>query len=455
VSWAGWVLLGVAVAFVMTALSRRPVLSSPLHRWLRERPRRLAALALVLLGSSGALIVLGQGKGHPHPRRGAAPTRGGVQTSCAGVRPAANPPASPRAGVYLAGATVYGIDLVSGQLRWHTRLRGSEYRWVRGGRRWFIAAGDELYALDGATGDIRWHVRSQGPLVADSEVVYTVGDHVLSAVVAGTGQTRWSQPTDVELPAYVALDGELLVTIEGPYISVRARGDGRRIWTYALPRHSGQPPSPFPVGFRGGRVYVADASRIYSLDIEQERLCWSRPVPKGSSERLKGRQIILSSQTGQVEALDAETGTPLWHLHMPEVEKIGGSGLDAGPTLVFVQAARVIALARTTGRRQWTAPVTALSQLAVQGNYLFGVKERRDGTNARLLALDRRGRTRWSRPVGATSDAGEWGVFTYRHTVICVDERSEIHAFNARTGRPTWTLQMPAWGHMATFPGED
>ncbi len=459
--WLGWVLLGIAAAVFTTALPRGPAENSPVRRRLRAKPWFSFCIVAVLVLGGGALVLLANSGA-----RTTAPVvpLGPLKPQKLGCPPIASqqvPTASPPFGIYLTQDedvthTIYGVDLTNGHVRWRTRIGASPHSWVRGAGKIFITTGTEVHAIDSLTGYERWHAPYGRPLRVASNVLYAVHDSELLAINAETGSVLWSEPSTVDLPGSVAIDGPLLLTAETSAVVVRARADGHKIWSYPFPRApTGGLQHETSVGFIGSRVFVADETMLVSIDAALERACWQRHISLGDCfVPAESDVLVLSDSSNKITVLDAASGRFVWQTHLANALCLAATLR----VLDFIRVARsdsLVAVDRRTGTRRWAAAISGLSDTAVVPGGVVGVEKNSAGTAGRLIYIDLTGRIRWSAPVGASADAIPFFVFRYGDLVICTDELAVTRAFEIKSGHLRWMFRPNTPGHFATWPGWD
>lgn len=223
----------------------------------------------------------------------------------------------------------------------------------------------QIQALSASDGHTLWTVAlqgsppgGQGGAVLDSGTLYVPvfikqpsgTQFQLLALRASDGTTRWSTPPGGQLSALAVSNGTVYTeTLEMPdptshtppaasILAWRA-DDGTQLWKYALDAQT-EPGGPSSIAVSGGALYVAHNS-----------------VPEGPG----------AGPSGQLIALDAKTGSPLWHVDAGGIVQ----GLSAGASAIYAATIVYNPLVRSSpptttvsaynpsdGKSLWTHPVS-------------------------------------------------------------------------------------------------
>ncbi|HET9679376.1 MAG TPA: outer membrane protein assembly factor BamB, partial [Gammaproteobacteria bacterium] len=211
--------------------------------------------------------------------------------------------------VYVASydGTVTAFDLDSGESVWQTELS-------EGGEGWFNLAHDlELAA---------------GPSVAAGYLAVGTSNGEVILLDANSGEVLWIQDVSSAVIAAPALTETHVVvrTVDGKLIALSI-ADGSQLWIYeqevpALSLRGNAQPL-----IADGIVYAGfDNGHLAALDLQTGRVLWDQAVatPTGRTELqrmvdldgkivLRDGIIYAAAYHGNVAALDARTGRPLWN----------------------------------------------------------------------------------------------------------------------------------------------
>jgi len=270
--------------------------------------------------------------------------------------------------IYAAGVdgTIAAIDATSGHTLWQKHL---------GERHGFI--------LHRGKNSLRW---AGGPSVNGDLLVVGSLEGSVRALDAGTGAERWHMQVSSEVIAPPAIaDGVVVVrTNDGRLYGLDA-ADGSRKWVYDR--------ATVPVlSLRGnaapriadGVVYAGeDNGKVVALHLTEGNALWEQSLSPGEGrseiQRLQDIDgtvavangvVYASGYHGQVAALIAQTGRPLW-TH----ELSGYTGVAIAPTQIYVANADadVWALDLRTGASAWKQEGLKyrwVSEAAAQGDYV-------------------------------------------------------------------------------------
>ena len=242
--------------------------------------------------------------------------------------------------------TMYALDAVTGASKWQFSTNGQTQQTPGPGNSqiWSTAAvadgvvyfgvyyanpssNGDVYALDAVTGNPKWKFHTNGvvessPTVVNGVVYIGSFDNNLYAIDAATGLQKWSFLT------------------------------GNFVYS-----------SPAVVG---NVVYIGSADgKVYALDAITGQLKWSYYTGKGiySSPAVVNNVVYVGTAqagggtygSGDVHALDATTGIPIWQQPFP----IGGEILSSPAVahgIVYIGSYNnnVYAIDATTGQQKWS-----------------------------------------------------------------------------------------------------
>lgn len=255
---------------------------------------------------------------------------------------------------------------------------------VSGGRIFGIDARDVVFALDAKSGSRLWendvkpeaerdHSFGGGVAVAGDRVFVTTGyGHVL-ALDAANGREIWRQSLNAPMrgPPTVADGRVFAITVENQLDALSA-SDGHLLWT-----HSGLPE---PAGLLGG-----------------------------ASPAVEGDTVIAPYTSGEIFALRAENGRPLWTDNLATARPVGALStladirgrpvIDHGRVYAVSHSGRMLAIDLRTGARVWEQEIGGTQGPWVVGDYIYVLSNDTD-----LLCLTRDGGVRWVRELPRFED---------------------------------------------------
>ncbi|RCX17017.1 outer membrane protein assembly factor BamB [Fontibacillus phaseoli] len=195
------------------------------------------------------------------------------------------------------------------------------------GTLYFGSEEGKFYAVDANDGTITWEAKFPGKIrssaaVVEDELYFTDTTSTLYALERETGKLKWKQQlddslTDEGLPDmwdyYIgspAVDGDYIyVGGEGPQFYAIKRQDGSVVWeTETASFVHGK------AAIADGNIHIADMSgEVAALDQQTGNKLWSAKFgPVQSSMTYKDGVLYFGSRDQYVYALDAESGAILW-----------------------------------------------------------------------------------------------------------------------------------------------
>ena len=280
------------------------------------------------------------------------------------------------------GAIVSAIDAKTGKTVWRQDLDPKEKKDKEGFGGGLAVVGDKIFvtsgyrfvaALDAASGKVLWRTRTtvavhSAPAV-DGTRVYAVDiDNQLLAFNQEDGTQAWTQQAIVE-PARLlkastpALSGDLVVTpfSSGEVMAVRSN-NGQVVWTEVLSRTSRtnalseiRDVAGRPAVYRG-EVFAASHSGILAaLDLKTGTHHWEVPLASTSGVWPTGDAVYAVSVTGELVALNRDSGQAYWVKDLNEgrkAKKVGG----------------FMGLGKHEVKPIWTGPMVVRDRLIVINN---------------------------------------------------------------------------------------
>lgn len=223
------------------------------------------------------------------------------------------------------------------------------------------------------------------PYVTDKTVYAVGGEGELYALNAGNGDTLWEKDLDREIIAGVGADAERLyvVTLNGQLLAL-SRKDGKEIWHKQLPDEVLAPPqtnsSSVVVQTIDGKVLS------FSQKDGQQQWEYDGIIPvlsfRGTATPyVDDHTVIAAFGSGQLMALDAQTGETTWQYTLgeprgrTELERmvdVDGSPLVNQNTVYAVgYQGHVAALDLDSGRELWSRKASSLEAVSLGYGNLY------------------------------------------------------------------------------------
>ena len=232
-----------------------------------------------------------------------------------------------------AGKPLWSVDLTPSSDRTGDASGGALT--VAAGQLFVTTGFGGLFALDPATGGVRWRqtldASMTGGVSVQGDVLYTVSrDGRAWALDARTGRIRWEQAGIT--PDAIVVGGASPAVTDGMVIFPYGSGDvvgmlrqnGIRMWQAGVSggrtgvsRASITDITSDPV-VDGQRVYVGNQSgRLAALDLNSGRRLWTANEGALGPVWPVGGSVFFVSDVNQLIRLDADTGTPIWAVDLP------------------------------------------------------------------------------------------------------------------------------------------
>ncbi|MPZ97487.1 MAG: PQQ-binding-like beta-propeller repeat protein, partial [Propionibacteriales bacterium] len=201
----------------------------------------------------------------------------------------------------------------------------------------------------------------------------------------------------------------------------------------------------------GWRQYQNNPARIGvstdPLSAETLRAAWQTQAGSPvvfSSPVIEDGRAYVGTDSGQLLALDVETGERLWSFGTSEALR-GAPAVGDG--MVFVGggvAGGIHALDAETGAERWSHPtpdrLTVYTQPALVGDALYAVTGPTDDASDQVIAFDAAtGAVKWTRDVGASVFAGP--TVGDGHLLVASADDARLVALDPVTGLEQWSLE--------------
>lgn len=320
------------------------------------------------------------------------------------------------------------------------------------------------------------------PIVAaDGKIFVMDGDAGVSAVSADTGAVLWkANVKDADrdrnggFGGGVAYAGGKLFVSSG-YRSMTAldAATGAVVWSQQVdsPIHG----APTVVG---AHVFVVDVdSQLFAYDVNTGAQDWAyrgiaepARVMRASSPAVTGNTVIAPFASGQLVALSALNGQPLWEQTLSrtsrtsalsEVRDVAGRPVVSRGMVYGVSHSGVMsALDLRSGQPKWQLPVTGVNAPLPVGDVVFVVSK-----SGELITANRdTGQIYWTRELnegrerkvggflrfGRRTITPQWsGPLLASNRLVMVNSYGEAVAFDPKTGVAQTTLKLGAPAYIA------
>lgn len=252
---------------------------------------------------------------------------------------------------------------------------------------------------------------STQPVIADGQAFAMDSQARVRAFDAATGKTRWTvdvkpeSEDDAVIGGGLAFSGGRLFATAGFNEAVAINPvNGDILWRSKLAGTARSAPSAMP-----DRVYVVTVdNQTIALDASDGKEIWTHAGLTestgllGAASPAANRDIVLPAySSGEVYALQAETGSTLWSDTVAPMARAGSGAalsdirglpvIDRGIVVAISYGGRIAAIDERSGERRWDSPIAGSQTPFVSGNRVFLVSK-----DAKVYSLDlENGKTLW------------------------------------------------------------
>jgi outer membrane protein assembly factor BamB len=275
------------------------------------------------------------------------------------------------------------------------------------------------------------------PVAADGRIYVMDGESTVTAVNAASGEIVWRR--NVKPDGREAAGG---VAVFGLPVPLVGSGGG-----------------PLEGGFggglaiAGGRLFVASGYRTMSaLDAATGEVVWTQPVdvPIHSAPTVAAGRVYVIDVDNQIIAFNTQTGLQDWSyrgiVEPARVMRASSPAISGDTVIAPFSSGEVVALRASNGQPVWnqvlsrTSRTSALSEIrdiagrpVVSRGFVYAV-----GHSGVMQAMDiRTGQPRWTLPVGGVNAPLPAGDVVY-----VVSKNGELTVVNRDTGAVYWTRNL-------------
>ena len=276
------------------------------------------------------------------------------------------------------------------------------------------------------------------PVVADAGKIFVMdGESTVTAVDAATGDVVWK--VDVKPEGREASGGAVAFGLPVPFVS-----DG-----------GGSLSGGFGggVAVSGGKVFVASGYRtMTALDAATGAVVWTQPVdvPIHGAPTVAGNRVYVVDVDNQIIAFNTTTGLQDWSyrgiIEPARVMRASSPSVSGDTVIAPFSSGEVIALRASNGQPVWnqvlsrTSRTSALSEIrdiagrpVISRGFVYAVSH-----SGVLQAMDiRTGQPKWSLPV-----AGVNAPLPAGDVVYVVSKTGELTVVNRDSGAVYWTRNL-------------
>lgn len=243
-------------------------------------------------------------------------------------------PAVGLGGVYATNrrGQIKRFELESGKLVWQTKLDKNTFSGVGHGEGLVVVALDsgKVVAVSAETGEEVWQASvnrqiSAVPVVGAGRVIVRTADGLVIGLDSLRGDTVWSVQRrvpglSVHGDSTPLISGDAVITgLANGKLMANSVVNGREFWetdlsfvrgTNELERLSDIDSPPVVVG---ATLYAATyQGDVISADLQSSSIQWRRNISTRLPISIAGEKLLVTSELGEVSALDTGTGEVLW-----------------------------------------------------------------------------------------------------------------------------------------------
>ncbi len=312
------------------------------------------------------------------------------------------------------------------------------------------------WSVSVGTGSSFYGKLSASPIVYDGKVFTLDAAGTVTAVSVSGGNVAWRASTT---PAnekdqegfgggLAADDGRVFAaTGFGQVVAFDAKG-GKKLWEKSV----GSPLRASPTA-AGGRVFaVTKEGQVFCLSASDGTELWTF---QGQSERasilvntspaVEGDIVVVPYPTGDVVALRASSGQPVWSESLARTRTASSLGamsdaarpaVAGGVVFAVGHAGRMVATSLKTGERLWSLTVASIQQPWVAGDTVFVVD-----TGGQVMAVTRNdGKIQW---VSRLPGGGTWsGPVLAGSRLWLTSSKGQLAGLEASNGRVASTQDL-------------
>jgi outer membrane protein assembly factor BamB len=314
----------------------------------------------------------------------------------------------------------------------------------------------QSWSVSVGTGSSFYGKLTASPIVYDGRVYTLDAAGQVTAVSASGGGVTWrastTPPNEKDQEGFggglAADDGRVFAaTGFGQVVAFDAKG-GKKLWEKQL----GSPMRASPTAV-GGRVFaITKEGQVFCLSASDGTELWTF---QGQSERasilvntspaVDGDTVVVPYPTGDVVALRASNGQPIWSESLARTRTASSLGamsdaarpaVAGGVVYAVGHAGRMVATSQKSGERVWSLTVASIQQPWVAGDNVFVVD-----TSGQVVAVTRNdGKIQWSSQLPG---GGTWsGPVLAGNRLWLTSSKGQIAGVEANSGRVASTQDL-------------
>jgi outer membrane protein assembly factor BamB len=262
-------------------------------------------------------------------------------------------------------------DQETGLLKWRRSIElGVEPSATLINDRLFVGANDgQFYSISAEDGNILWSFPTRidvlsEPLLVDGVLYILTGNNALYALDAATGRQIW-QYSRQDLTALtirggsrpVFKNGNIIVGFSDGFLVSLLANSGAVKWERQLSRNKKFRDVDADPVLDGDVLYIsAFDEKTYAVRVATGDVVWTEDISGYGKPVLSGKQLIVATSSGEIVALEKDSGRKIWTYALPKEESgMGGfasvGGVYRGLLLAGESNGALLALDLATGKK--------------------------------------------------------------------------------------------------------
>ncbi len=286
------------------------------------------------------------------------------------------------------------------------------------------------------------------PIVVRNRVYFMDKDGTFYALSTDKGKVEWKRKIgslNASSPAYS--DGRLFAVSLEPHqaVALEPRKHGSKVlWRRQLPGRS----ESSPLVHAGKVIFGCESGDIFALDEETGKVKWTLHTggPVKGALAFDDGMVFAANYAGEIYAIDAGSGKVKWTAHTQGGGLLRGGGVYSTPAVAwgrvylgsldgrvysFVEKTGELAWSQSTGAEVYPSPAVADTPRSPPTVYV-------GSQDKRFYALDARtGEVRWDRSVGGVV-LGSSSVVGETVYVSMIGPNTGTFGYDVKRGKKVW-----------------
>jgi outer membrane protein assembly factor BamB len=320
----------------------------------------------------------------------------------------------------------------------------------------------QVWSASAGGGSSSYGRLTASPIVSDGRV-YTLDANGRVTAFSLTGASAWrvslAPPNEKEHKGFggglASEAGRIIAATGFGFVYALDAQSGKKLWE----KNIGSPIRSSPT-VSDGKVFIVTSDGIAAaLSTGDGTELWRHQglpekaaILANSSPAVDGDTVVIPYPSGDLVALRASTGQPVWSESLARTRVASSLGsmtdaarpaIDQGTVFAIGHSGRMVATSARSGERIWSLSVPGIQAPAVVGDMVFVVD-----TTGTLMGITRReGKVAWSAKL---PDATTWsGPVAAGGRLWLVSNKGQLVSVEATTGKVEGRLPLPGPAYIA------